>query len=165
MPSQSRVRGIADDLKSEAPGSKEKHLVSHVKARRNGNPSGCKESVALPAVADVSFPAQEGHNGIDWATMDASTLNTYRQLRRLQVPPPFGSAFNERILCRRGVGRRSPTMARHAQRRKISKEQLAVAVKKDFHDQMLNELESITNFLYSIRSQGDRLLSSGYPRS
>lgn len=64
MPSQSRVRGMADDLKSEAPGSKEKHLPSHVKARRNDNPSGCKESVALPAEADVSFPAQEGHSGV-----------------------------------------------------------------------------------------------------
>lgn len=97
--------------------------------------------------------------------MDASTLNTYRQLRRLQIPPPFGSAFNQRILCRPGVSRRSPTMARHAERRKISKEQLALAVKKDFHDQMLNELESITNFIYSIRNQGDHQFLLRYARN
>lgn len=91
---------------------------------------------------------------IDWATMDASTLNAYRQMRRLQVPPAFGSAFNQRVLCRVGVSRRSPTMARHADRRKISKEQLALAVKKDFNDAMVNEPEAITTFLYSIRNQG-----------
>lgn len=94
--------------------------------------------------------------------MEPSTLNTYRQLRRVKAPPPFGSAFNQRILCRQGVGNRSPTMARHAERRKISKEQLAPIVKKDFHDQMLNELGSITNFIYAVRNQGNQNFSSDY---
>lgn len=86
--------------------------------------------------------------------MDVSTLNAYRQMRRLQVPPAFGSTFNQRSLCRSGVGKRSPTMARHVGQRKISQEQLALAVKKDFNDAMINEPESITTFLYSVRNQG-----------
>ncbi|KAL8723315.1 MAG: hypothetical protein Q9225_000367 [Loekoesia sp. 1 TL-2023] len=157
MPSQNRIRGAGDDLKPEASSSKEKSLPSHTsasaKARRNGDPSGSKESAVLLAEADASSSAQEGQNGIDWSTMDASTLNAYRQMRRLQVPPAFGSAFNQRVLCRVGVSRRSPTMAKHADRRKISKEQLALAVKKDFNDAMVNEPEAITTFLYSIRNQ------------
>lgn len=64
MPSQSRVRGVADELKPEALGSKEKHSQSFVRGRRNGNPNGNKECVVLPAEADVFFPAQEGHNGV-----------------------------------------------------------------------------------------------------
>lgn len=152
MPSQIRIRGLAEELKQEGPGLKEKHQSLN-RGRRNGNSSGGKECVAFSGEADVSFPTQESHSWIDWATMEASTLNTYRQLRRLQAPPPFGSAFNQRILCRQGVGKRSPTMARHAERRKISAEQLALVVKKDFHDQMLNELESITDFIYSVRNE------------
>lgn len=86
--------------------------------------------------------------------MDASILNAYRQMRHLQVPPAFGSPFNQRILCRSAVGKRSPTMARRAGQRKISQEQLALAVKRDFNDAMVNEPEAITTFLYYVRNQG-----------
>ena len=45
-------------------------------------------------------------------------------------------------------------MIKHKARRKTSKEQLALAVKKDFNDAMINELESIPTFLYSIHNKG-----------
>ncbi|KAL8838212.1 MAG: hypothetical protein Q9170_002202 [Blastenia crenularia] len=155
MPALNRLRGVADDLKSETAGYKDKLPPSYAsattKARRNGS---SKESAALPTDVDISSSAQEGQIGIDWTSMDASTLNAYRQMRRLQIPPAFGSAFNQRILCRPGVSGRSPTMARHAEQRKISKEHLALAVKKDFNDAMINESEAITTFLYSVRNQG-----------
>lgn len=86
--------------------------------------------------------------------MDTSVLNAYRQLHRLQLPPAFGSGFNERVLGRAGVCRRSPTMIRHKARRKTNKEQMVLAVKKDFNDAMINELDSITTFLYSIHNKG-----------
>lgn len=95
---------------------------------------------------------------IDWTAMDTSTLNAYRQMRHLQVPPAFGTAFNQRILCRSAISKRSPTMARHSSQRKISQEQLALAVKKDFNDAMISEPESITTFLYTIRNQGNAFL-------
>lgn len=46
-------------------------------------------------------------------------------------------------------------MTRHSTQRKISQEQLALAVKKDFNDAMISEPESITTFLYTVRNQGD----------
>lgn len=91
--------------------------------------------------------------------MGASTLNAYRQMRRLQIPPAFGSPFNQRVLCRSAIGKRSSTMARHAGQRRISQERLALAIKKDFNDAMVNEPESITNFLYSVRHHGILLIT------
>lgn len=49
-------------------------------------------------------------------------------------------------------------MARHSSQRKISQEQLALAVKKDFNDAMISEPESITTFLYTIRNEGNAFL-------
>ncbi|KAL8798312.1 MAG: hypothetical protein Q9182_006773, partial [Xanthomendoza sp. 2 TL-2023] len=100
---------------------------------------------------------------INWSKMDTSVLNAYRQLHRLQVPAAFDSISNERVLSRTGVSRRSPTMVIHRARRKISKEQLALAVKKDFNDAMVNELESITTFIYSIHNQGEAAIKVHYP--
>lgn len=91
---------------------------------------------------------------IDWPNINTSILNSYRQLHRLQVPSAFDSILKERILRRTSVSRRSPTMMRHRAHRKVSKEQLALAVKKDFNDAMVNELESISTFLYSIHNKG-----------
>lgn len=86
--------------------------------------------------------------------MEMSVLNAYRQLHRLQSAPAFGSAFNERILVWSGVGRRSPTMLKHRERRPTSRDCLALLIKKDFNDAMVNESELIAKFLYSTRNQG-----------
>ena len=45
-------------------------------------------------------------------------------------------------------------MARHKDRRKISKDHLAIAVRKDFNAGMVQEQEVVTSFLYSIHNQG-----------
>ena len=44
-------------------------------------------------------------------------------------------------------------MASHTGQRRISREQLALAVKKDFNDAMISEPEAITTFLYAVRNQ------------
>ncbi|KAL8914529.1 MAG: hypothetical protein Q9171_000882 [Xanthocarpia ochracea] len=156
MPVQQRARVVADDHRSDTI-AKEKHSLAlnpsaSGKARR-GNHNNIKDTIVLPSEANASYLSQDGQNGVDWSNMDTSVLNAYRQLHRLQLPPAFGSTFNERVLCRGGVCRRSPTMIKHKARRKTSKEQLALAVKKDFNDAMVNELESITTFLYSIHNK------------
>ncbi|KAL8653525.1 MAG: hypothetical protein Q9210_002047 [Variospora velana] len=115
---------------------------------------GGAEELRSEAGITKEKPTLSSNTMIDWTTMGASTLNTYRQMRRLQIPPAFGSAFNQRVLCRSAMGKRSPTMARHAGQRRISQERLALAIKKDFNDAMVNEPESITNFLYSVRHHG-----------
>jgi len=45
-------------------------------------------------------------------------------------------------------------MALHKQRRRISKNQLALAVRKDFNAAMASEPETITSFLYTVQNQG-----------
>ena len=48
----------------------------------------------------------------------------------------------------------SPTMALHKDRRRASKDHLALAVRKDFNAAMTSEPETITNFLYAVQNQG-----------
>ena len=45
-------------------------------------------------------------------------------------------------------------MARHRARRRIGKEVLAKAVKKDFNAAIVRESELITSFLYAVQNQG-----------
>ncbi len=44
-------------------------------------------------------------------------------------------------------------MALHKDRRRVTKESLALAVRKDFKDAMVHESEAITCFLYSVQNQ------------
>lgn len=52
-------------------------------------------------------------------------------------------------------------MSQHKDRRRVSKEHLALAVRKDFNAAAAHEQEIVTAFLYSIRNQGMTLLSQG----
>ena len=45
-------------------------------------------------------------------------------------------------------------MARQRNRRRVSKEVLTLAVRKDFNAAMVHEQEAITSFIYSIHNQG-----------
>ena len=45
-------------------------------------------------------------------------------------------------------------MARHKDRRRVSKEHLALAVRKDFNAAMIHEPEVLTSFLYVTDNQG-----------
>jgi Sin3 binding region of histone deacetylase complex subunit SAP30 len=53
-----------------------------------------------------------------------------------------------------GIGKNSPTMSRAKKKRRISKEQLALAVRKNFNAQPVNENEAIVELLYRIRMKG-----------
>lgn len=95
---------------------------------------------------------------MSWTAIDTSVLNAYRQSHRLKIPPAFGSSHNFEILSRPGIGQYSPTMARPKERRRVSKERLLLAVKKDFNNASANELESVASFLYVVRNKGIALL-------
>jgi Sin3 binding region of histone deacetylase complex subunit SAP30 len=41
--------------------------------------------------------------------------------------------------------------------RRVPKEQLAMAVRKDFNAAAVNEAEVVTNFLYVVKNQGESL--------
>lgn len=86
--------------------------------------------------------------------MDASVLEAYRHAHHLDIPPAFLSPYNQRMLTRTGIGQLSPTMARHKDRRKVGKEQLALAVRKDFNAATVIEGDVVPKFLYTVQNQG-----------
>ncbi|KAH0270433.1 hypothetical protein KCU71_g18937, partial [Aureobasidium melanogenum] len=47
----------------------------------------------------------------------------------------------------------SPTMARRKAKRKVPKEQLAMAVRKNFNDAAVNEIDVMVDLLYKVRNQ------------
>lgn len=97
---------------------------------------------------------------MNWPGLEHSVLQAYRQAHRLNTPSAFSSSYNQRILCRPGIGWASPTMALHKDRRRVTKESLALAVRKDFKDAMVHESEAITCFLYSVRHQSKPLFAT-----
>jgi len=61
------------------------------------------------------------------------------------------------MLTRPGIGLLSPTMARHKDRRRMGKDQLAIAVRKVFNAASVAESELLTSFLYVVHNQGRNL--------
>lgn len=51
-------------------------------------------------------------------------------------------------------------MTRRKDCRRVGKEHLALAVRKDFNAAMIHELEAITSFLYTVRNQGELAIST-----
>jgi len=69
--------------------------------------------------------------------------------------------MNQIVLSNPGIGRYSPTMARHQDRRRVSKDQLALAVRKNFNALAIHESEVIVDFIYSVKHQGESSLFCG----
>lgn len=53
-----------------------------------------------------------------------------------------------------GIGRFSPTMARHKSKRRVHKDQLALAVRKNFNALGVTESDVIVDWLYKTKNQG-----------
>lgn len=100
---------------------------------------------------------------ISWASEDLSLLQDYRSSHRLEAPSAFKNPLGHAILGR-GIGKYSPTMARKKNERRISKEQLATAVRKNFNALAVSESEVIVDLLYKVKMQGECLPQSGAPR-
>lgn len=89
-----------------------------------------------------------------WAHEDLSFLHNYRAAHRMETPSAFHSIRNQFLLTNPGIGRQSPTMARRKNKRKVAKEQLALAVRKNFNDAAVNEIDVMVDLLYKVRNQG-----------
>ena len=85
--------------------------------------------------------------------MEAPVLNAYRHVYRLDTPAAFSSTLNQMVLSNPSIGRHSPTMARRKNKRRVSKEQLALAVRKNFNGLGVQESEVVVDFLYKVRWQ------------
>lgn len=89
-----------------------------------------------------------------WNTADLKLLNTYRVSHNLPTPAAFTSPLNQALLTNPGIGRQSPTMARKREKRRISKEQLALAVRKNFNSAAVSEIDVVVELVYKVRHKG-----------
>ena len=89
-----------------------------------------------------------------WSNEDLAVLHAYRHAYRLNHPSAFQSPMSNAIFSYPGIGKYSPTMARSKERRKTTKEQLALAVRKHFNSMAVNETDVVTEFLYKTKNHG-----------
>jgi len=89
-----------------------------------------------------------------WNSEDLPLLERYRYAHKMETPAAFRSPLNRALLTNPGIGRSSPTMARRRKQRKVGKEQLAMAVRKNFNSAAVNEVGVAVDLLYKIRYQG-----------
>ncbi|KAF2197528.1 hypothetical protein GQ43DRAFT_201602 [Delitschia confertaspora ATCC 74209] len=142
---------------------KEKHHSHHTnvaRGRRNGNTTGTNGSnlkEVMTSNADTPSTTtgqsdQGTHSGISWSTQDREVLQGYRRAYRLDTPSTFKNPLSNVILGN-GIGRYSPTMARPKSKRRITKDQLGLAVRKNFNALGVNEGDVIVDLLYKVKNQ------------
>jgi histone deacetylase complex subunit SAP30 len=171
-PKGSRVVHHDNDSRSDGSSSKTNHTVA-----KNKRPNGTSNLRDAKSVNDTTgIQNASSSNGVSlvvqasdgvsqrqkadlnaqftWAQEDLSLLQQYRAAHRMETPSAFNSIRNQFLLNNPGIGRQSPTMARRKAKRKVPKEQLAMAVRKNFNDAAVNEIDVMVDLLYKVRNQG-----------
>lgn len=87
-----------------------------------------------------------------WNDAPHELLNTYRVVHNLPTPSAFTSPLNQALLTNPGIGRQSPSMARRKEKRRVSKEQLALAVRKHFNSAAVNEIDVVAALAYRAKN-------------
>ncbi|ORY10307.1 hypothetical protein BCR34DRAFT_460619, partial [Clohesyomyces aquaticus] len=131
------------------------------RGRRNGNAnpangSNLKEvmsSTADNASTNSGQHDQTSGSGVSWSSQERSTLQGYRRAYRLDTPSAFKNPLSHAVLGS-GIGRFSPTMARPKAQRRSHKDQLAMAVRKNFNALGVNETDVIVDLLYKVKHKG-----------
>jgi len=95
-----------------------------------------------------------------WGTASTAMLNTYRVAHSLTTPAAFASPYNQALLTNPGIGRQSPTMARRKDKRRVPKEVLALAVRKNFNSAAVSETDVVVELVYKVRHQGKNIVVS-----
>ncbi|KAF2243024.1 hypothetical protein BU26DRAFT_437524 [Trematosphaeria pertusa] len=132
---------------------------NNARGRRNGNTnltngSNLKEVVSSNGDNASTNSGQNEHSGsgMKWNNQDASVLQGYRRAYRLETPSTFKNPLSH-VVLNQGIGRFSPTMARPKAKRRVHKDQLALAVRKNFNAQGVSESDVITQLLYTAKSR------------
>lgn len=92
---------------------------------------------------------------MEWNRASIQLLNTYRVSHNLSTPAAFTSPLRQALLTNPGIGRQSPTMARKRDQRRVSKDQLALAVRKNFNGAAVSEIDVVVELVYKVRNQGE----------
>ncbi|KAK5138203.1 hypothetical protein LTR08_004898 [Meristemomyces frigidus] len=155
-----KPRPAPEDSHSRSEGSttREKAVAAAAHARRskNGAPiqqngSGLKELALVSTESGNVIVPGSTSTGMAWNTVPIDILNTYRLAHTLPTPAAFSSPLNQARLTNPGIGRQSPTMARRKEKRRISKEQLATAVRKNFNSAAVNEIDVVVDLVYKVK--------------
>lgn len=91
-----------------------------------------------------------------WNTIPRELLNTYRIAHNLPTPAAFTSPLNQALLTNPGIGRQSPTMAVKKEKRRVPKQQLALAVRKNFNSAAVSEIDVTVEMVYKVRHQSEQ---------
>ena len=97
-----------------------------------------------------------------WTSQEPDVLQGYRRAYRLDTPSTFKNPLSHIVLSQ-GVGRMSPTMLRAKSKRRVHKDQLAMAVRKNFNALGVNESDVIVDWLYKTKNQGAHTASISVP--
>ncbi|KAH7064037.1 hypothetical protein BKA63DRAFT_177616 [Paraphoma chrysanthemicola] len=134
---------------------KEKLQGANARDRRNGR-SNATGGSGLKEVDNASTNSGQTTNdstsNIKWSSQDASVLQGYRRAYRLDTPSTFKNPLSH-VVLNQGIGRFSPTMARHKSKRRVHKDQLALAVRKNFNALGVTESDVIVDWLYKTKNQ------------
>ncbi|KAK5107775.1 hypothetical protein LTR62_000699 [Meristemomyces frigidus] len=157
-----KARPIQDDVRSESSTTRERQIAAaaHARSKRNNllnginHPTGSSlKELALVSTESGNVIAPGQSTGMSWTTASTTLLNTYRVSHHLQSPAAFTSPYNQALLSNLGIGRQSPTMARRKDRRRVAKEQLAMAVRKNFNSAAVSETDVVVELVYKVRHQ------------
>ncbi|KAH3915548.1 hypothetical protein HBI56_148690 [Parastagonospora nodorum] len=125
---------------------------------RNGratvlNGSALKE-VDNASVHSGQTSSDSNPSNIKWASQDTSVLHNYRRAYRLDTPSTFKNPLSHVVLGQ-GIGRFSPTMAQPKSKRRVHKDQVAMAVRRHFNALGVTESDVIVDWLYKSKHQDD----------
>ncbi|KAK0357467.1 hypothetical protein LTR02_007510 [Friedmanniomyces endolithicus] len=155
-----KSRPANEELRAEASTARERQVaaMAHARSRLNNVPMAAQQvgnslkelALATPDSGNVG-PIQS--TGMAWGTASTAMLNTYRVAHSLTTPAAFASNYHQALLTNPGIGRQSPTMARRKDKRRVAKEVLALAVRKNFNSAAVSETDVVVELVYKVRHQ------------
>ncbi|USW54250.1 Putative SAP30 domain superfamily protein [Septoria linicola] len=151
----------AHDARNDTATLRERQIAAAAHARaskKNGQhtmPNGIMKYSDMPRINDYSdaVAAPQNGTGMQWDKASLELLNTYRVSHNLSSPAAFTSSYRQALLTNPGIGRQSPTMARKKEKRRVSKDQLALAVRKNFNGAAVNEMDVVAEMVYKIQNK------------
>ncbi|PPJ49635.1 hypothetical protein CBER1_02170 [Cercospora berteroae] len=149
------------DARNESSSVRERQIAAAAHARaskKNGqqpHQNGIVKCGDVPRIydyPDALTQPQQGA-GMQWDKAPLNLLDTYRVAHNLSSPAAFTSPYRQALLTNPGIGRQSPTMARKKEKRRVSKEQLALAVRKNFNGAAVNEMDVLAEMVYKVQNK------------
>ncbi|KAL6710977.1 hypothetical protein ACN47E_006852 [Coniothyrium glycines] len=133
-----------------------KAKLQDARGRRNGGIQAVNGSIPKEvdnaSTNSGATSSDQSSSNIKWASQDAAVLQSYRRAYRLDAPSAFKNPLSHVVLSQ-GIGRFSPTMARPKPKRRVHKDQLALAVRRSFNNMAVSESDVIVDWLYKSKTQ------------